>query len=82
MPINLKLKDEIETSAREEILRSLNDAGFRPRQLFPNQTRPRLQGVYALEGEGNAAVAAVREALRAHAEAIDYVESMPERYMK
>lgn len=82
MPINLKFKDEIEASAREEVLRSLVDAGFHPRQLFPKQTRPRLRAIYALEGEGTTAVAAVREALRAHADAIDYVESMPKRYMK
>jgi hypothetical protein len=82
MSVQFKFRDRVGQDRRLEIIKSLGEAGFTAKSLFPGQTRPQLASIFTVSKADTDDVKAVKAALTDFGKDIEYVEASPGRKLK
>jgi hypothetical protein len=82
MSVQFKFRDRVGHDRRLEIIKSLDEAGFTAKSLFPGQTRPKLASIFTVSKADGNDLKALKAALTDFGKDIEYVEASPGRRLK
>jgi len=79
MSVQFKFRDRVDQRRRRMIIKTLGDAGYSARSLFPGQKRHALATIFTV---AEADARSVRAALDDFGDDIEFVEASPKRGLK
>ncbi|MBR0707288.1 hypothetical protein [Bradyrhizobium liaoningense] len=79
MSVQFKFRDRVDQRRRRMIIKTLGEAGYTARSLFPGQKRQTLAAIFTV---ADADAKSVRAALDDFGDDIEFVEASPKRKLK